>query len=54
MREGSIGIDINRPTNNNNTKYEYFISFRFNNYDNHERNGKNHHYEMSGYKKVTN
>lgn len=38
-QEGSIGIDIIRPNlnisnNNNNSKIEYVIIFRFNNYDN--------------------
>jgi antibiotic biosynthesis monooxygenase (ABM) superfamily enzyme len=34
-QEGSMGIDIIRPTNNNNkSKLEYVVIFRFNNYDN--------------------
>jgi len=34
-QEGSMGIDIIRPTNNNNkSKLEYVVIFRFNNYNN--------------------
>ena len=33
-QEGSMGIDIIRPTNNNKSKLEYVVIFRFNNYDN--------------------
>ncbi len=33
-QEGSMGIDIIRPTNNNKAKLEYVVIFRFNNYDN--------------------
>ena len=33
-QEGSMGIDIIRPTNNNKSKLEYVVIFRFNNYHN--------------------
>lgn len=33
-QEGSMGIDIIRPTNNNKSKLEYVVILRFNNYDN--------------------
>lgn len=33
-QEGSLDIDIIRPTNNNKPKLEYVVMFRFNNYDN--------------------
>ena len=33
-QEGSMGIDIIRPTNNNKSKLEYVVIFRFNSYDN--------------------
>ena len=33
-QEGSMGIDIIRPTNNNKSKLEYVVIFRFNNYNN--------------------
>jgi len=33
-QKGSMGIDIIRPTNNNKSKLEYVVIFRFNNYDN--------------------
>jgi len=36
-QEGSMGIDIIRPTNNNKSKSEYVIIFRFNTYDNLEK-----------------
>ncbi len=44
-QEGSMGIDIIRPTNNNNkSKLEYVVIFRFNNMI-ILLNGKNHPYE---------
>lgn len=36
-QDGSMGIDIIRPTSNNKTKSEYVIIFRFNTYDNLEK-----------------
>lgn len=33
-QEGSMGIDIIRPTNYSKSKLEYVVIFRFNNYDN--------------------
>jgi len=36
-QDGSMGIDIIRPTNSNKTKSEYVIIFRFNTYDNLEK-----------------
>jgi antibiotic biosynthesis monooxygenase (ABM) superfamily enzyme len=33
-QEGSMGIDIIRPTGDNKSKLEYVVIFRFNNYDN--------------------
>lgn len=33
-QEGSMGIDIIRPTADNKSKLEYVVIFRFNNYDN--------------------
>ena len=33
-QEGNMGIDIIRPTNNNKSKLEYVVIFRFNNYNN--------------------
>ncbi len=33
-QDGSMGIDIIRPTNNSKSKIEYVIIFRFNKYDN--------------------
>ena len=36
-QDGSMGIDIIRPTNNSKSKSEYVIIFRFNKYDNLEK-----------------
>ena len=36
-QDGSMGIDIIRPTSTNKTKSEYVIIFRFNTYDNLEK-----------------
>ena len=36
-QDGSMGIDIIRPTSSNKTKSEYVIIFRFNTYDNLEK-----------------
>lgn len=33
-QEGSMGIDIIRPTGDNKSKLEYVVIFRFNNYNN--------------------
>ncbi len=55
-QEGSMGIDIIRPTSSNassKSKFEYVIIFRFNNYDNLAK-WENHLYEMNGYKRVEN
>lgn len=41
-QDGSIGMDIIRPTNRNKTKSEYVIIFRFNTYDNLEMGKINH------------
>ncbi|MGH9924355.1 MAG: hypothetical protein ACRD5B_03165 [Nitrososphaeraceae archaeon] len=43
---GSMGIDIIKPTDKE-SKPEYVIIFRFNNYD---KNGRTHQQEMNGYK----
>ena len=50
-QEDNMEIDIIRPTDNEESKLEYVIIFRFNNYD-ILRNGKSHQYEMKCYKKV--